>query len=82
MDEVILDIRTLCGAGECCVLLTDFEKHSCAVLGESLLPGAHRRAFREFVTDGFVDFAKNWLETLDESNCLIIKNADDFEVIR
>ena len=32
MDEIIHDIRSICGASYCCVLLTDFKERTCSLL--------------------------------------------------
>ena len=54
MDEVIEDIRKICDASYCCVMLTDFNDNTWSVFSDA---------------------------TLNGSNCLMIKNKDDLEVI-
>jgi len=82
MDEVIDDIRELCGASYCCILLTDFNEHTCSVFSDSIKKGANQRSIRELVSEDFVDYAKNWLDILNGSNCLMIKNKDDLDKIQ
>jgi diguanylate cyclase (GGDEF)-like protein len=82
MDEVIEDIRKLCDASYCCILLTDFNEHTCSVFSDSIKVGSNHRSIREFLTDDFVDYARTWLKIIAKSNCLIIKNEDDLELIQ
>jgi len=82
MDEVITDLRDICGASYCCVLLTDFNEHKCSVFSDSVKEGSNQRSIREFLTDDFVDYARTWLKILAGSNCLIIKNDEDLELIK
>jgi diguanylate cyclase (GGDEF)-like protein len=82
MDEVITDLRDICGASYCCVLLTDFNEHKCSVFSDSVKEGSNQRSIREFMTEDFVDYARTWLKILAGSNCLIIKNEDDLEFIK
>lgn len=82
MDEVIEDIRKLCDASYCCILLTDFNEHTCSVFSDSIKVGSNQRSIREFLTDDFVDYARTWLKIIAKSNSLIIKNEDDLELIQ
>lgn len=81
MDEVIEDIRKICGANYCCVLLTNFNEHSCSVFSDSVKVNSHHRSIRDYLTEDFVDYAKSWLHLLARSSCLIIKNKEDLETI-
>ena len=82
MDEIIQDIRTICNAEYCCVLLTDFKERSCSLLSESADPKSGRTSFKPYLTDTFIDYAKSWLETIAGSNCLIIKDSDDMQEVK
>jgi diguanylate cyclase (GGDEF)-like protein len=82
MDEVIEDIRELCGAETCCVLRTDFRERSCFVLGSATKPNTYVQNIHKIISNEFVDYAESWIETLKGSNCLIIQNNADMEIIR
>ena len=82
MDEVIEDIRELCGAETCCVLRTDFRERSCFVLGSATKPNTYVQNIHKIISNKFVDYAESWIETLKGSNCLIIQNDADMEIIR
>ncbi len=82
MDEIIGDIRSICNAKYCCVLLTDFKERTCSLLSESIRPDTGLPSFKLFLTDSFIDYAKSWLETIGGSNCLIIKDDDDMQEVK
>ena len=81
MDEVIEDIRKICDASYCCVMLTDFKDNTWSVFSDALKPDSEIRSIRELKSENFVDYARSWIKTLNGSNCLMIKNKDDLEVI-
>ena len=81
MDEVIEDIRKICGANYCCVLLTNFNEHTYSVFSDSIKANSNHRSVRDYITEDFVDYAKSWLHLLARSSCLIIKNKEDLETI-
>ena len=82
MDEVIDDIREICGAEYCCILLTDFSEHSCTVFSDSLKEGTKLQSIRGILDEDFINYAKTWMDILAGSNCLMIKNEDDFIFIK
>ena len=81
MDEVIEDIRKICGANYCCVLLTNFNEHTYSVFSDSIKANSNHRSVRNYITEDFVDYAKTWLHLLAGNSCLIIKNKEDLETI-
>lgn len=82
MNEVIGDLRELCFAQLCCILLTDDEKRSCEVLCESKDPGSSLRPMSYYVNDSFYGLTRSWEPMIEESSCLIIRNEQDMEIIR
>ena len=81
MDEVINDIRKICGASYCCVMLTDFVERTCSLLSESSVED-DQQSFKEVLNDSFIDYARSWLDTIAGSNCLIIRNESDMEEVK
>ena len=81
MNDVVQDVRELCGAETCCVLNTNFKERTCVALGSSSKEGADVRTIDEVLTNEFVDYAESWIETLKGSNCLIIQNEADMEIV-
>jgi diguanylate cyclase (GGDEF)-like protein len=82
MDEVITDIREICDASYCCILLTDFSEQTCSVFSDSIKEGSNQRSIREDLTHDFLNFAKTWIDILASSNCLMLENEDDFEIVK
>ena len=86
MQDVIVDIRELCKAEQCCILLMDSYEKTCSVLCESYIDGSGLLAKRKSVGDdnwnGFYDIAKSWEELIGSSNCVIAKDERDMELVR
>jgi len=82
MDEILNDIRELCDANYCCILLTDFNEHTCSVFSDSVREGSNQHSIRGILTNNFVDYAKTWVDILAGSNCLMLASEDDFEAIK
>ena len=64
MDEVIEDIRKICDASYCCVMLTDFNDNTWSVFSDALKPDSGIRSIRELKSENFVDYARSWIKTL------------------
>ncbi len=82
MNEVCADIRELCGSEHCCILLMDTANRSCSVLCEAFSKNTDLLPMEIYVDDAFYDIAYSWLDTLGGSNCLIVKNEQDMELIK
>ena len=82
MDDVIHDIRLLCGAQSCCVLLMNHKKRQCAMFSEDYAQEAGSGPIPLLGREGAYDYAESWRDTIAGSNCLIIKDARDMEVVR
>ena len=82
MEEVISDIRKICDAQSCVVLLTDNEKRTCSVLGESRNEYSMLPSMNRIVNDEFYDLTASWKKTIGGSNGLIIKNSNDWDYLR
>ena len=85
IDDVISDIREMCGAQVCCILLTDFKERKCSVLCDSSAPGLGLLPVSEYLNahyTNFFDIVATWKDTIAGSTCLIIQNESDMEVLR
>ena len=74
--DVVCDIREICKADHCCILLTDDENRTCTNFAESLREGAGLFPMSRYM-DGFYNVAKTWPDTLAGSTCIIIKDEND-----
>ncbi|MBP5152069.1 MAG: GGDEF domain-containing protein [Lachnospiraceae bacterium] len=82
MGEIIGDVRALCDAEVCCILLMDEYERKCELLGESFAEGSKLLSMENYLDDDFYDIADSWKDTIAGSNCLIVKNDSDMEVVK
>ncbi len=82
VDEVIKDIRNICGADRCCILLFDKENSSCSILCESIKPGANIYSAHDLVNEEFYEIVCSWENTLAGSTSLILKDKNDMAILK
>ena len=82
MQEVMEDIRGICDAEFCCVLLLDETQRKCSVLGEARAPGSGLSWMETYLDDDFYTIAESWRDTMKGSFCLIVSNEQEMELIR
>ena len=83
MKDVIKDIRELCGAEHCCIMLMDQRLRSCSVLCEAFSDHTKLLPMEHYLDDSFYPIAESWESTvIAGSNCLIAKNEQDMEVVK
>lgn len=81
MAEVIKDIRNICGAAYCAILNIDSLSTKCSLLCEDVAPD-----FVEYnpdwFTEDFYEIAKTWDDVIGGSNCIILTNEKEMELIK
>lgn len=82
MADVIKDIRVICRSRQSCIMLMDPASRTCSVLCEDIAEGSLKRPTEQIIDASFYDLAESWEATISGSNCLIVKNAHDMEVVR
>lgn len=82
MQSICKDIRDLCDSEHCCVLLMDTAKRKCSVLCEALSDHTKLVSMENYVDDAFYEIAESWEETIAGSNCLIVKNEHDMDIVK
>ena len=82
MKEICMDIRDLCDSEHCCILLMDTEKRKCSVLCEAFSKDTKLLPMDTYVDDAFYDIAYSWLDTIEGSNCIMVKNGHDMDIIK
>ena len=82
IGDVIKDIGEMCQAEHCCILQMDTYARTCSVLCEYLAEGTKLLPMQHYVDDSFYDIAESWEATIAGSNCLIVKDEQDMEVVR
>jgi len=82
IDDVISDIRVMCKASQCCLLLTNFKTGTTYLQSESLSENAGLQSFRSKLNHPFTNEAKVWIKGIAGSNCLIIRNEQDMKIVK
>lgn len=82
IGEVITDIRMICDARRCCILLVDDDAGTCTVLGDSVRDGYVATRTRESMNTEFYHVVCTWKDTLGSDSCMIIKNEQDRQMLK
>jgi diguanylate cyclase (GGDEF)-like protein len=80
-QDVVEDIRQICGSDHCCILLTDDEKCTCSIFAESLRRGSSLYPMARYI-EGFYTITETWPDTLAGSTCIILKDERDMDKLR
>ena len=82
MDTVIRDIREICDASTCRILLTNFHERKCSILCEDMDIAAGQKKMSAYINDKFFDIVETWMGTIAGSTCFIAKNEQDMDVLK
>ena len=82
ISEVISDIRELCDAEHCCILLVNEENRTCKNLCEAFAPGSKLLPMDTYLDEKFYAIAETWPNVISGSNCIVAKNEHDMEVVK
>ena len=82
MNSICTDIRDMCRLEKCSILMMDTEKRKCSVLCEAFSDDTELDSLEKYVDDAFYDIADSWKNTISGSNCLIVKNEHDMEILK
>lgn len=79
MKEIIKDIRVICDAEVCSLMLIDFSSGTYSMLATNIRENSRIKRVTQFTN--FYDIAVSWIDTIGDSDCLIIKNKQDMKYI-
>lgn len=83
MNDVIKDIRKLCGAKRCCIFLMDTQEKSVSVLCEDIAPDADlQRPMSDIIDPGFYPLIESWESILGGNSSLFLRNGDDMQLVK
>ena len=82
MDEIISDIRKMCDAQSCVILLTEPETRKCTILCESRNEYSLLPTMKYDMRDDFYDLTETWKDTMNGTNGLLIKSRNDWEYLQ
>ena len=80
MNEVIGDVRNLCGAEVCTVMVVNNDKGLSRILAKSTAAGSTIKDLTKY--PNMYDIAMSWIDTIGERDCLIFRNEKDMEYAR
>ena len=81
MDNVIAEIRVICKAEGCTVLLLNKDEEDFSILATNFVPNSTIKRVTEF--DGYYNVANSWKDMLgDEGDCIIVRNEEEMDHIR
>lgn len=80
MESVISDIRHICKAEGCTVLLLNYDEKDYSILATDYDPGSKIKRVTQF--EDFYEIAASWEKMIgNERDCVIISNSEDMEYI-
>ena len=83
MNNVIKDLRKLCGAKRCCIYLLDDEARTSSVLCEDISPDAAVQIpMKEIIDDHFYNVLLSWEDLIGGGSSLFIQNEDDMLLVK
>lgn len=82
MQEIIVDVRELCKAEHCCILLMDTYGKTCEKLCEAFSDQAMIKTDGQLESKEFYQIAESWEDLIGSSNCVIAKDERDMEFVR
>lgn len=80
MEAVISEIRLICKAEGCTVLLLNNDEEEFSILATNFVPNSKIKRVTEF--DGYYNVANSWINMIgDEGDCIIIRNDEEMDHI-
>lgn len=80
MESVISEIRRICKAEGCTVLLLNNDEEEYSILATNYVPNSKIKRVTEF--EGFYEIANSWKDMLgEEGDCIIVRNEEEMDHI-
>ncbi len=80
LKDVIAQIRLICKAEGCTVLLINYEEEEYSILATDFVPNSTIKRVTEF--EGYYKVASSWKDMLgNEGDCIIVRNEEEMEEI-
>ncbi len=81
MKDVIAEIRRICDAAGCTVLLLNYEQEEFSILATDFVPSSTIKRVTEF--EGYYNVANSWKDMLgEEGDCIIVRNEEEMDYVR
>ena len=82
MLDVIVDIREICDAQRCSIILRDGVSHKCKMITEEGIFTDAGNVVAESMGRSLYEVTEAWSRDIAGSNCLIIKNHADMDILK
>lgn len=83
LKNVTREIRKICNALFCCVLLVDDDKKQLSILSEDYELNSIRKGMKSYLNDSFYDLVKSWDKLVEQNgNCIIVDDEKGMEFIK
>ena len=83
LQNATKEIRKICKALFCCILLIDEDKKQLTVLAEDRELNSDRKEMKDYMDDSFYNLVKTWDDVIDSNgNCVIVNNEKGMEYIK
>lgn len=82
LQEVIADVRAICGARTCCLLQVNFNNRRCGMLAFAFDGEGTRKSMNHWSDDEHFEIVRTWSDLIGGSSCLILKNEQDMEIVK
>ena len=82
IKNVTKEIRKLCFASFCCILLLDEEKEELKILASDRDLNSKSKHLIDYNDDSFYDLVVSWDDTIGNSNCIIINDSKGMEYLK
>ena len=83
VNNVTREVRKICNAFFCCILLIDELKEELTVLAEDREESDYPKTMQDFVNNNFYDVVKTWDDVIDANgNCVIVNDQRGMDFIK
>ena len=82
LSSVTQEVRKICDASFCCILLIDDLKEELKILAEDRDLSSSRLNMKDYMDESFYDLVKSWDNTIGNSNCIIINDNKGMEYVK
>lgn len=83
LKNVTREIRQICNALFCCILLVDDDKKELNILAEDREPYSDKKEMKQYMGDDFYDIVKTWDAVVaSNGNCVIINNREGMKYVK
>ena len=83
IKNVTKEIRKICNAQFCCILLIDEEKKELKVLADDMDPNSDKKSMKDYMDNDFYNLVKSWDDVIaSNGNCVIISNQKGMDYLK